>query len=147
MIPDTVQGLGINQKTECRRPSSVPGSGRSPGEGNGSPLQYSCLENPTDRGAWQASVHGVARVRHDLATKPPPPEDKSPKQPYVLKSSPRYPPSYPGPVSSSVWQLPLHSLRPRGPVATIYLCPSPELEQLGSQAPPNSANQSSYHPP
>ena len=40
------------------------------GEGNGTPLQYSCLENPTDRGAWQATVHGVARVRHDLATKP-----------------------------------------------------------------------------
>ena len=43
--------------------------GRSPGEGNGNPLQYSCLENPTDRGAWQATVHGVAKVRHDLATK------------------------------------------------------------------------------
>ena len=37
---------------------SIPGSGRSPGEGNGNPLQYSCLENPTDRGAWQAAVHG-----------------------------------------------------------------------------------------
>ena len=36
-------------------------------------LQYSCLENPLDRGAWQATVHGVIRVRHDLATKPPPP--------------------------------------------------------------------------
>ena len=53
--------------------SSIPGLGRSPGERNGSPLQYSCLENPTDRGAWQATVHGVTRVRHDLATKPPPP--------------------------------------------------------------------------
>ena len=51
---------------------SVPGSGRSPGEGNGNPLQYSCLENPMDRGAWWATVHGVTRVRHDLATKPPP---------------------------------------------------------------------------
>ena len=39
---------------------SIPGSGRSPGEGNGNPLQYSCLENPRDRGAWQATVHGVA---------------------------------------------------------------------------------------
>jgi len=37
-----------------------------PGEGNGNPLQYSCLENPIDRGAWQATVHGVARVGHDL---------------------------------------------------------------------------------
>ena len=49
-----------------------PGSGRSPGEGNGNPLQYSCLENPMDREAWGATVHGVARVGHDLATKPPP---------------------------------------------------------------------------
>ena len=49
------------------------GMGRSPGEGNGSPLQYSCLENSMNRGAWQATVQGVARVRHDLATKPPPP--------------------------------------------------------------------------
>ena len=39
---------------------SVPGSGRSPGEGNGNPLQYSCLENPMDGGAWWATVHGVA---------------------------------------------------------------------------------------
>ena len=41
-------------------PGSIPGLGRSPGEGNGSPLQYSCLENPIDRGAWQPTVHGVA---------------------------------------------------------------------------------------
>ena len=41
---------------------STPGLGRSPGEGNGNPLQYSCLENPMDRGAWQAIVHGVVRV-------------------------------------------------------------------------------------
>ena len=40
------------------------------GEGNGNPLQYSCLENPMDRGAWWATVHGVARVRHDLVAKP-----------------------------------------------------------------------------
>ena len=38
---------------------SIPGSGRSPGGGNGSPLQYSCLGNPTDRGTWRAIVHGV----------------------------------------------------------------------------------------
>ena len=44
---------------------SIPGSGRSPGEGNGNPLQYSCLENPIDGGAWQATVHGLQRVRHD----------------------------------------------------------------------------------
>ena len=40
-------------------PSSIPGSGRSPGEGNGNSLQYSCLENSMDRGVWQATVHGV----------------------------------------------------------------------------------------
>ena len=40
---------------------SVPGSGRSPGEGNGNPLQYSCLGNPMDRGAWGALVHAVAK--------------------------------------------------------------------------------------
>ena len=51
-------------------PGSVPGSGRSPGEGNGNPLQYSCLGNFMDRGALWATVHGVARVGHDLATKP-----------------------------------------------------------------------------
>ena len=39
----------------------IPGSGRSPGEGNDSPLQYSCLENPMDREAWWATVHGVAK--------------------------------------------------------------------------------------
>ena len=40
---------------------SIPGLGRSPGEGNGNPLQYSCLENPMDRGAWWAIVHGVTK--------------------------------------------------------------------------------------
>ena len=40
---------------------SIPGLGRSPGEGDGNPLQYSCLENPMDGGAWQAIVHGVAK--------------------------------------------------------------------------------------
>ena len=40
---------------------SIPGSGRSPGEGNGNPLQYCCLENPMDRGAWRAAVHGVTK--------------------------------------------------------------------------------------
>jgi len=45
-----VRGLGL-----------IPGSGRSPGEGNGNPLQYSCLENPMDRGAWWATVHRVTK--------------------------------------------------------------------------------------
>ena len=42
---------------------SIPGYGRSTGEGNGNPLQYSCLKNSMDRGAWQATVHGVAKSR------------------------------------------------------------------------------------
>ena len=42
---------------------SVPGLGRSPGVGNGNPLQYSCLENPKDRGAWRATDHGVAKCQ------------------------------------------------------------------------------------
>ena len=45
---------------------SVPELGRSPGEENGNPLQYSCLENPMDRGAWRAAVHGVAKSRTRL---------------------------------------------------------------------------------
>ena len=45
---------------QSRRPSSIPGSGRSPGERNGNPLQYSCLENPMDRGAWWTIAHRVA---------------------------------------------------------------------------------------
>ena len=49
----------------------IPGSGRSRGEGNDNPLQYSYLGNSMDRGAWRATVRGVARVRNDLATKPP----------------------------------------------------------------------------
>ena len=47
-------------------PGSVPGSGRSPGEGNGYPLQYSCLENSMDRGAWWATVHVITKSRTQL---------------------------------------------------------------------------------
>ena len=50
----------------------IPGLGRSHGEGNGNPLQYSCLENPMDRGAWQATAHRAARIRHNLAAERPP---------------------------------------------------------------------------
>ena len=46
---------------------SIPGLGRSPGEGNGNPLHYSCLENPMDGGAWRAAVHGVAKSRTRLS--------------------------------------------------------------------------------
>ena len=48
-------------------PGSISGSGRSPGEGNGNPLQHSCLENPMDRGAWQDTVHGVAKSQTCLS--------------------------------------------------------------------------------
>ena len=48
-------------------PGSIPGLGRSPGEGNGDPPQYSCLENPMDGGAWWATVHGVAKSRTRLS--------------------------------------------------------------------------------
>ena len=46
---------------DVRDAGSIPGSRRCPGEGNGNPLQHSCLDNPMDRGAWQATVHGVTR--------------------------------------------------------------------------------------
>ena len=46
---------------DIRDLGSIPGSGRPPGEGHANPFQYSCLKNPTDRGAWQAIVHGVTK--------------------------------------------------------------------------------------
>ena len=52
---------------ETRDVGSTPGSGRSPGEGNGNLLQHSCLENLIDRGAWQATVHGVAKSQTQLS--------------------------------------------------------------------------------
>ena len=52
---------------------SIPGLRRSPEEGHDNPVQYSCLENPMNTGSWQATVHGAARVRHDSATRPSPP--------------------------------------------------------------------------
>ena len=67
--------------------SLIPGSGRSPGEGNGNALQCSCLENPMDRGVWQATVHGVARVGQDLVTKPPPLGDSEGQESLVCCSS------------------------------------------------------------
>ena len=68
-------GGSIGKESACNtgEEGSIPGLGRSLGEGNGNPLQYSCLENPMGRGAWQATVNGVTRVRHDLVTKPLPP--------------------------------------------------------------------------
>ena len=66
LVAQPVKNLSAMQETT----GLIPGSGRSPGEGNSSPLQYSCLENSMDRGAWQATVRRVARVARDLATKP-----------------------------------------------------------------------------
>ena len=51
---------------DIRDAGSIPGLGRSPGEGNGNPLQYSCLENPVDREAWRATVHRVAKSQTRL---------------------------------------------------------------------------------
>ena len=58
---------------DVRDSDSIPGLGRSPGEGNGYPLQYSCLENPVDQGAWQATAHGLSKDLDTtlMKTKPP----------------------------------------------------------------------------
>ena len=80
-LPGLIKGLprwlsSKESACRCRRCGldpwvrKIPGSGRSPGEGNGNPLQYSCLENSMDRGAWHAAVYGVARVGHNLVIKP-----------------------------------------------------------------------------
>ena len=63
--------LLVSKASACSAgdPDPILGLGRSPGEENGNPLQCSCLENPRDRGAWQATVRGVARVGHDLKSK------------------------------------------------------------------------------
>ena len=50
---------------------SIPGSRRSSGKGNGNPLQYSCLENPMDKAAWRATIHGVAKSQTRLSTHTP----------------------------------------------------------------------------
>ena len=65
-------GSSVGEESACSAgdPGSIPGFERSPGEGNGSPLQYCCLENPMDRGAWRTTVHGIERVGHDLETTP-----------------------------------------------------------------------------
>ena len=72
-------GGSIGEESSCNagdaglipesRAGLIPGSRRSPGEGNGNPLQYSCLGNPLDRGAWQATVHGVRKESDTTGTK------------------------------------------------------------------------------
>ena len=73
-IYNAVCASQLSKESACNAedPGSIPGLERSPGEGNGNPLQYSCLENPMERGLQLATAHGVARVEHNLATKPPP---------------------------------------------------------------------------
>ena len=62
-----VKNLPVNAG-DIRDTDSIPGLGRSPAGGNSNPLQYSCLENPMDRGAWQAAVHRVAELDMTEAT-------------------------------------------------------------------------------
>ena len=62
LVAQLVKNLPVMQETQVQ----FLGLGRYPGEGNGNPLQYSCLENPMDRGAWQAAVHGIADSRTQL---------------------------------------------------------------------------------
>ena len=63
LVAQTVKNLPAMWETQVR----FPGTGRVPGEGNGNPLQDSCLENPMDRGAWRAIVHGVAESLTQLS--------------------------------------------------------------------------------
>ena len=62
-------GRSVGKVSPCSAgdPGSIPGLGRSPGEGNGNPLQYPCLENLMDRGAWWTAVHGVEKSRAQLS--------------------------------------------------------------------------------
>ena len=77
MFDDETTSLVAHQLRNHLHPASAGKVGsihelrKSPGEGNDKPLQHSCLENPLDRGAWWATVHGVARVGYDLVSKPP----------------------------------------------------------------------------
>ena len=75
MFQDCLPSGSDDKESACNAgdPGLIPGSGRSTREGNDNPLQYSCLDNPMDRGAWQATVHGVSRVGHNLVNKPPHP--------------------------------------------------------------------------
>ena len=61
LVAQMVKNLLAMQET-----GSIPGCGRSPGEGNGNPLHYFCLENPMDRGAWQATVHEITKNQTQL---------------------------------------------------------------------------------
>ena len=72
-LPANAEDTGL----QMHQMQKIPESGISPGEGNGNPLQYSCLGNLMDKGDWQATVHGVSkRVRYDLGTKPTTPTNQ-----------------------------------------------------------------------
>ena len=74
LVTQLVKNLPAMRETpySAGDPGLIPGLWKSPGKGNGNPLQYSCLWNLMDRGAWLATVHRVTRVRHNSATKSPP---------------------------------------------------------------------------
>ena len=65
-FPDVVKNLSVIEGI-ARDVGLIPGSGRSPGGGNGCPLQYSCLENPMEGGAWRATAHGVTKSQTRLS--------------------------------------------------------------------------------
>ena len=67
LVIQVVKNLPVNVG-DTREGGPIPGSVRFPGEGNGNPLQYSCLRSPMDRGAWSATVHGVTKIRNDWVT-------------------------------------------------------------------------------
>ena len=73
-LPHLLPLCSVSKESTCNAgdPDLIPGSGRPSAEGSGNPFQYSYLGNPMDRGAWRATVHGIARVGLDLVTKPPP---------------------------------------------------------------------------
>ena len=73
----------MNPPAKARDVGLIPGLGRSPGVGNGNPFQYSCLENPMDRGAWQATVHRVAKSQTQLSIHVHIAGDDDPKDTYI----------------------------------------------------------------
>ena len=87
LVGQSVQNPPATQESVCSAEDPAIKPGRSAGGGNGNPLQYSCLENPMDRGDWRATVHRVARVGHDLALNQESVqnlEDNIPFYPYTL---------------------------------------------------------------
>ena len=91
----------------------IPGSGRYPGEGTGNPLQYSCLENAMDRGAWWTIVHGVTRVRHNLTTKLPMHKSSQITDRFQFSSVAQSCPTLCDPMNPSTPGLPVHHQLPQ----------------------------------